>query len=450
MNRCAHQTLGSRIQLVVLTALYAFATNVGHSLYLSQMWGYYGFPYIENVWPFLFGFTLAVSVSLFLPVSLDKPSSTIIVLLFVVVYVPTVIITPNLRIDAIERYGDLLLSMTFAMVLACLASRLRMSSDNKQVVFKPSRVVAYTFLVVWLISTALLLLSHGGAIRLVGLDEIYEQRALGTATSGVMAYIQTYYAGVVSPALIVTGLVLRRRLFIVAGVLGCLLIYSITAQRTVFLMPVAIYAIYIIVRDGSARKYASSIIVFGATSVIGVSLACYFLIAKTNPLSVYLHFRTLGLPGIMLSQYYDYFKEVGYTFWSNVKIINLLISPPQALSENPLWPNLGYLLGEGVYDNPANNHNANLFASDGAAAAGPFGILVVGMVLSLWLVVLDRAASSWYPPFSALAVVPIALSLTNAALPTTLLSFGGIFWVLAFFVFSPNRQLINRKKFIDG
>jgi hypothetical protein len=94
---------------------------------------------------------------------------------------------------------------------------------------------------------------------------------------------------------------------------------------------------------------------------------------------------------------------------------------------------LGYIIGDRLYANPANNVNANLFSGDGVAAAGALGVLLIGLLLAIWLVLLDRSSVRWNRQFALLVTLPIGLSLTNGHFTTTLLSFGGLFWVVIFY-----------------
>jgi hypothetical protein len=90
-----------------------------------------------------------------------------------------------------------------------------------------------------------------------------------------------------------------------------------------------------------------------------------------------------------------------------------------------------------VLRSPTLNANANLFAADGVAAAGALGVAVIGIALAVWLWVLDRASAGWSQKFGVLITLPMAVSLTNGSLFTTLLSFGGLFWTLTFYFYKP-------------
>jgi hypothetical protein len=158
-------------------------------------------------------------------------------------------------------------------------------------------------------------------------------------------------------------------------------------------------------------------------------------------LSVYLTFRTIGIPGLTLSQYFRVFSDEGYTRGSHIKGISSFVPAPPAYMDDPGWPSLGYIVADRIYKSPQTNQNANLYAGDGIASAGVMGIMLISLMLALWLRLLDRLiprAVAWQ---AILLMLPTALALTNAPLSTTLVSFGGLFWTL-FFLSSTQLKLI--------
>jgi len=152
-------------------------------------------------------------------------------------------------------------------------------------------------------------------------------------------------------------------------------------------------------------------------------------------LSTYLVFRTLALPGLTFSQYSDVFSNHGFTLWSHVRGINIFIAPPDFFADHASWPGLGYIVGDIVYKNIENNVNANLFSSDGLAAAGSVGVLVIGIIFIVWLMLLDNITHAWDRIFVILVTLPLALSLTNGPFFTMMWSFGGILWLGVFYFF---------------
>jgi len=162
----------------------------------------------------------------------------------VVVYIPTIVITLGLGADdRVSRYGPSLVSLAFGFSFICLVTRLR-SSQSTHLAAVPGDSFTNSFLGIWIICCIVLLYAYASVMSWPGLDEIYIQRQAGASTSLFMGYIQTYFSNVLSPGLIAIGLTKRKKGLIAFGIVGCLIMYMIAAQRTVFMLPIVIICLH--------------------------------------------------------------------------------------------------------------------------------------------------------------------------------------------------------------
>lgn len=432
-----------RIGLLFAAWAYTFALHFAHIEYLNPVWEYYGFTYravdLSEVAFMAFLVTFAV---MGLPIKLERASSIVILLLFAVVYVPTVVITLGLDEDRIERYGFSLLMFGLAFVIACLAAR--PPSTQEPAAHLPGVIFDRFFLLSWWGLLVVLVYSYSSIMTFAGLDAVYEQRAAGASTSLLMGYVQTYFSNVFSPGLIALGLIKRKYWFVLIGAAGGLIIYMITAQRTVFLLPFVIIGLHYSLRSGVSILRRSAFFLLLLTITVMLCVIYYANNSIASFFSTYLVFRTLALPGLTFSQYFDVFGTYGPTWWSHIRGIDLFIAAPDFFASHPSWPGLGYIVGDMAYGNVENNVNANLFSSDGIAAAGSVGVLVIGIVLSVWLVILDRVTRGWDKTLAILVTLPLGLTLTNGPLFTMMLSFGGLFWLLIFHFYKPSAKNIHK------
>ncbi len=431
--------LGSkqRFILVIITWIYALSLNRAHYGYLNEYWEYYGFTYRSmNLGETLTTFMLVTVGAIVMPISYARASSMVLMLLFVVVYVPTMILTMSLNVDRFSLYLPSLIALVIGFSISCLATRLLIedSPPSDQV---PREIFTSIILVFWLFSSILLFYNYRQILSFSNLDDVYKQRAAGAVTSIFIGYVKTYYSNVFSPTLIALGMINKRLYLTFAGTLGCVFMYTIDAQRTVFMLPIIMFGLFFAFRS---RKSMWRMTAMPVALVAAIVALCNFF-GSTSALSIflsqYLVFRTLALPGLTFSQYHDLFSGDGLTWWSHIRGLDLIVSPPPVFYAHPAWPNLGYIVGDYFYGNLENNANANLFSGDGVAAAGPLGVVVAGIALSIWLVLLDRMSVGWSRLFTTLVIFPVGFSLTNGHLSTVLLSFGGIFWLLVFSVYRP-------------
>jgi hypothetical protein len=426
----------SRGVLLAASLVYAWVIHYTHVVYLDPEWDYFGFTYWE---PDLFNSLLMVGLvtlgALVMPTVLGRPSSIVLLALFIVVYVPTIVITLCLTADAFETYGQSLIVLGAGFAVACLAARARIRKPLQP--GRPNDRFMLIVLAAWAACAVILVAAYASVMRFVSLENIYDQRAAGQSTSLAMGYVQTYFSIVFSPALIALGLTKSRWLLVVLGAIGCLIMFMINAQRTVFMLPFLIVGLHVLLQSRFEVLRTSSfslLLLAGATWLIAStyqdSLVATFF-------GIYLVFRMLCIPGLTYSQYYDLFSRDGFTWWSHVKGLNLLIPAPPSYVNDSAWPNLGYVVGDRIYQSYDMNANANLFVGDGVAAAGALGVAVISCAFAVCLYWLDRTARGWDSRFTVLVIAPIAITLTNGQLFTMLLSFGGAFWMLVFYLYKP-------------
>ena len=430
----------SRGVLLAASLVYAWAIHYAHVEYLDPVWDYYGFTYWQ---PDLFDSLLIGGLVLLgaavLPAVLARPSSIVLLLLFLVVYVPTIVITLCLDADATETYGQGLIVFGAAFAVACLGARAR---ERRRPVEarEPDDRFMLVVLAAWAASAVVLVYAYGSMMRFVNLDNIYDQREAGRSTSLAMGYVQTYFSNVLSPALMAFGLLKSRWLLLVLGAIGCVIMFMINAQRTVFVLPFLIVGLHVVLSSRYAALRTSSFALLLLAGVTVLIAATYEDSLVATFFGIYLVYRTLCIPGLTYSQYYDLFSRDGFTWWSHVKGLNLLIPAPASYVNDSAWPNLGFVVGDRIYRSFDMNANANLFVGDGVAAAGTLGVAVIGCAFAACLYWLDRSARGWDSRFTLLVLAPLAVTLTNGQLFTALLSFGGAFWMLTFYLYKPGRR----------
>lgn len=434
--------LSTRWGLLLVTLLYGAVIHISHDWYLSRKWAYFGFSFDPFGTVDTIAAVLLLSIGgLVIPRFVRKPSSVILWQMFIIVYVPIIVITIGLASDALTRYGPILMALAVGFAAACLIPgwRVPVSQMSSRL---PSSRFGLVALGIWAVSSIALLFIYRDIIAFSALDDIYFQRALTTGEAGTgVAYLRTYYSGVMSPLLLVIGLVQRRNWFVAASFAGFILTYAIDAQKMTLATPVAIIALNYLWNFRPTWTSCGFLSLVVAIPMIPLTLMYVNAISLPGGETVLdiVVFRMIGLPALTFTQYFDLFGELGYTFWSNTRGISLVVPPPDAFANDPSWPNLGYIAGDRYYGSRVVNANANPFSGEGVAAAGATGVLVISAILGAWLRVVDTAARGWDPRFASLVMIPVGLTLTNGHLATVLLTFGGLFWPVVFLLFRPSR-----------
>ena len=427
----------SRIFLIISSFIFSIVFFYSYTDYLFTEWEYYGFTYYSgSLYSYIILSLLILSTSFYIPVNFDTPASAILIILYIIVYIPTIIISAYIINDGIYYYLNSLICLTIVFITASIkTSDFKYNTNEKTRV--PDNLISI-FLFIWIFISLSLLLFFESIIDFVSLLDVYEQRSNSATQNIFIGYAQTYYFNVINPFLLTVGLIKNKKILIIISILGFALAYGISALRGVFFMPFIMYFLYLALKSKNSIYITTSFILNILSILIFISVYFYKDSSSANILAVYLVFRTFGIPGVSFSQYYNLFSQGAYTYWSHVKGISYVIPAPKAFSDDPSWPDLGVLVGKYLYGSDANNANANLFTGDGVAAAGSLGVLVIGALLTIWLFYLNKLSRSFGKIFSVMISLPLGLVLSNGNFFTTLLSFGGLLWLYIFYKYNEN------------
>ena len=424
------RTAKARILLALSSSVYAAALMYFLAVYASTEWSNYGFSYVGiNAVDFL---VLGITVlywSMVLPTQLDRPSSMFLFFIYALVCLPAVILMLSLDRPSKGWYYPLLTTLVLSFGLTChLVRRLKWAPGRR---FFSNKFHASLF-IFWIVLLLFLLYKFGSVMGFSTLDLIYDQREAGAAKNLVEGYAQTYFGYVVSTTLVAVGFFLGNIRLIFFGFIGAVVLYMISAEKAIFMYPFFIAVIYQIltVKTTFFRQISFLLLCFSLLILLPLpfvkdsSIAAFF--------AWYVGIRSIFLPGGVVVYYYDFFSANGYTFLSHVTGFSLLIDAPRVYSTDPKWPSIGYLIGDRYFGLPTMNANANFIASDGVAGFGIAGVFIAFALFAGFLIVLDRVTRGAPLSLTLPPLVPLALTLTNGSIFTSLTSFGGILFILCF------------------
>lgn len=424
-----------QILFCVSCLFYAFSLNLSHKTYLletQEFWGYtyYGFQNLGV----LFLIVIIIITSMITSLKINTPSRIIIYILYLVVFIPTLTLTLALKENSLEIYGFPLVCLTIGYFILALKKPVASSGRN----ILPSKKVEYFFVLLFVLCFFSLFFIFRNIINFVGLDDIYAQRALGKSSNLFQGYMLTYLPNVICAALMAFGLIRKNNIYLFMAFCGYILIFGIAAQKAVFVMPFIIFLLFLYLKNNKFEK--KYLIVFNFIISFIFILISYLPSGFLREfLGFYVLTRIFATPGIMFSNYYDVFYPNNFTYWSHVKGISLIVEKPAAFIYENDWPQLGWIVAKyklGI----VSNSNANLFASDGIAAAGGLGIIIICLIFYFYLFLFDYLSKDINTKFKVIIAFPIGLALTNGSLATILLSFGGIFWLLLFVYVKSNNS----------
>jgi oligosaccharide repeat unit polymerase len=402
------------IPLAVLA--YAVALHWVYTAIIQPTFGYTGLRYVEPDFLAVAAcWVIATLTALALPRRITRPSSLVLWVLYVATVGPTVLMGAYLDIlGQWESVGvGAGIGATFA--LACIAvQRQRISKPLLPVVSTTSFwLILGCFSALVYIYVAM---TAGISLRFVALLDVYDVRDdynEARAGGALLGYLVSTQANVVNPLLIARGIYSRRWGLVAVGVLGQLVLYSVTGFKTIFFSVAALLIVAIVFRINLRPKGLTFLV--GASGLI-IAAATVDELQNGVIWSSLLARRFLITPAWLSSHYVDFYSSQPFEMLSHSVLRWFFVSPPH---EYPPAQTIGVWLS----GSPEMSANANLFA-DAFAHFGWWGVIGCGVLLAILLRLLDRAAYGIPVAASSLVVLMPAVTLSNTSLLTALLSHG--------------------------
>ena len=298
----------------------------------------------------------------------------------------------------------------------------------------------WLFVAVFSVATyALIFLSFGFSLRLVGLTDVAPTRALykGTLSSigPLVGYLVSNQSNVVNTFILTYGARTRNYGMITAAVIGQALIYSATGFKT------AIMSVPLCILVGLYSRRINSITGRGfVLYTLAIALAAIVIdsIRDFNLTQVIIN-RLLVTSGYLTPIYLVLYDGKDKALWAYSFLSG--ITPDSYHGVSP-----GYYVGQEFLNRPDVQANANLFA-DGFANLGIFGIAIEALFLVALLFVLNSAARG-LPVYIVVGTIAVpGIAIANGSPITSALSYGLLASIVLFALIP--RDIFKQRDFTD-
>jgi hypothetical protein len=379
---------------------------------------------------------LALLPTLWLPLSLRRPSQLIYWSIYVIVFIPSMFVPMYMALMNPRDIRTLMLVLTASFLVAGIGYLLPLP----RIQLKPlSPRFFWTLLYagvaiadIWIIAV------FHSDMRLVSLGQFYDVRlrSRDVLSGSLVGYAMLPMAATINPLLVARGLLSRKLMPFLIGAAGEVLIMACQATKSAAFSTVAVILVYYLVRYGG-RRFAISMAA-GAVSLLGVltaiaSVASYAGSAMANLALAVIFERLFATPGMLSAEYYQFFSVNRLTYFSHVKGISAFVTYPYAQP-------LGFEIANYYNGNPILNANAHFWMTDGMAALGLPGIVLISFVLAGVLWVLDASLARHDLAFAAAALAYQASQICNGGLLSAVAT-GGL--LVGFFVYALMPPLIR-------
>ncbi|MBK5283836.1 MAG: hypothetical protein JJE25_00400 [Bacteroidia bacterium] len=365
----------------------------------------------------LFSYTLLVIVAYTIPQSYHRPSTTVLLFLFLISYIP---ITTFYALNSTTQLMPLM-CITFVFVAINIAVRdsalLSMSSGKFKM---ESSTFSFLLVIFSVVAYSLLIYRFGLINRIPTFSEIRELReAYREENNRLIIYIFQWQSSVINPLLFILGLLFRNIWLIIISITGQLYLYSIGGHKAIFFINFLVLFVF------AGMKYYSRIfnnfILLTLIVLVCLLMGVDYLINDYSLLSSILVRRMFLVPAQFFYYYYDYFSVHPVDFFAQNFPFSVFLTSHYSME-------IPYLIADHFVNKASIHANANMFA-DAFANLGLIGFFIIGFIFLLILKFLD-SVTRYKNIFIVLPLLSFSvINIANSSLITTLITHGLLFTI---------------------
>lgn len=403
---------------LMLACIYALAYDFMYENFIYKLFSYIGnVDYVEMSMENRILWILLSILPFAAYKGLTKLSSFFVLFIYLFVYMPFVhAIFVAYNISQLQTYSYCLVMMTIMISLFKIGGDWAILRD---IVVKPQMSLRTVEIITLALTILYVAIAHN-SMHFVNIftqsGDMYAYREQNSEVEslGGIAYVQGWLFGAFYPFLLVRYLKMKRRKMAVLPLIGYFLLFAVDMQKMTFLMPFALIFMYYVIslNEDKICNYLHS---FMMVCILIISLVLYIFqddkIVFTLAAIVLL--RTVCVAGWLTQFYIHFFNENPYTYYSHINIVNYITE------SYPYTEPLGKVVAYG-----SQNANANFFLTDGVAACGLVGIVIVGLLFAVILMFINSISARYKKTDMFIMFMPTIAYFLNASIFTTLLSSG--------------------------
>lgn len=403
---------------LMLACIYALAYDFMYENFIYKLFSYIGnVDYVEMSMENRILWILLSILPFAAYKGLTKLSSFFVLFIYLFVYMPFVhAIFVAYNISQLQTYSYCLVMMTIMISLFKIGGDWAILRD---IVVKPQMSLRTVEIITLALTILYVAIAHN-SMHFVNIftqsGDMYAYREQNSEVEslGGIAYVQGWLFGAFYPFLLVRYLKMKRRKMAVLPLIGYFLLFAVDMQKMTFLMPFALIFMYYVIslNEDKICNYLHS---FMMVCILIISLVLYIFqddkIVFTLAAIVLL--RTVCVAGWLTQFYIHFFNENPYTYYSHINIVNYITE------SYPYTEPLGKVVAYG-----SQNANANFFLTDGVAACGLVGVIIIGVFFATILMFINSISARYKKSDMFIMFMPTIAYFLNVSLFTTMLSNG--------------------------
>lgn len=415
----AYKVRVTRFLIIGGVVLYVLGLSYTYSELTARVWT--GYPnFNPPLLAMLVSSILAAIPSVWMPVYLRRPTQLIFWCLYIMVYIPTIIVAIFAFPEALHVYLCIQLPM---FLMFCLFSLpywfplVRIPSIFSKN-FTRRAILVFVFVLLYLTVAPILELE----MNIIRFSEVYDVRAIYKTrlaqTIGIIGILIRWIMYVLNPLLFGYGITRKKWWMIILGLLGQIIIYSTTGFKSSLFVLLLVPAVLIAYRQRG--RLFGVYIVIGSVGIIVISRLLDIILDTDLITSLFVR-RAIIVPGLLTNYYFDFFLTNPKVLLSNSTYFGFIF---RLLGYSyPYSDGIPYVIGEAYFGRNGMSANANIWA-DAFANFGYPGLFIYTLVLALLFNIYDSIAARKDPRIALILLTGLAVAFTNSALLTVLIGHG--------------------------
>lgn len=418
-SKALDRALLRRMRCYCYALAYILAVHYAYVGYIHPTFAYAFYRYLPFSTVALFSTYFIAWIPILVYRSSDKPAQAAVALIYALLYVPiqlSLLFQVERSYDRLFWVQAMLAGSMMVLFLAAKGGKRRQQPIHPRFQVMDGIVVTVTLVTVYL-----MVMINREHMRFSSFADVYELRSEAAAAVGqtrLYDYLASWLIFCFISYLFARGLVHRKWSLLLLGVFCGVLEYMAAGHKAPILMLPLTLGLYWL--WGTGQHFLSRLLLAVAGLMVFMTLMFPDAGVGGWAKSILL-IRLVGSSGWLACRYLEFFPTEGVTYYSHIGPIGALTGmyPYGDLS-------LGQMISLATTGTTEANHNASFWASDGIAALGPIGILVVTPMVAALLYAINRFMAGLDRKFVVLWMCGFYMALLNVPLSTALLSGGGL------------------------
>ena len=458
-----YNTNSNKFEIAIIVVIYSVLNIINYIYYLVPVWEKQGFPEFDpqtGIIPLTLALFCCLTFGLVYPKKVQRYSQFVTWFIFFFVFMPSIIIVAMQGVPkdhGIALIICLSVSMFFIGYIPELLQRNQVGVPHEKIIQTTQRFrqhhsgikTRFEIVIIYIFFALLvpLVLFYRNIITIVDLTDVYTQREIiedMSPNKSLEAYALQWLLRVFAPLMIAIGIMANRKTMHILGIFGMVIGFFISGSKFIVFSIPLMYALnqYVfkkpIVTGNNIGK--AFLAIFAVTFAITLLYDKEEVKSFIGVILSQILKRAFSINGMTLGNYYDFFinNNNDFTFYSHLGPVSKIIDYPYG--EFGIGQIVGhYQVGVYTYD-----MSAGFWSTDGIAAAGLPGIVLIGIILGLILLTFDAVSRKMELKLLCLASVGNIWMLADTSVFRVLLSGG---WPLHFVMISLYwRSLRNAEK----